>query len=65
MLHEFLLAERAKILALCSNKILRLADSRSSSEEMERGLPVFYDELIEVLSSDADEFRIDFKRACI
>ncbi|MEH1983624.1 MAG: hypothetical protein V7L27_30895 [Nostoc sp.] len=54
MLHEFLLAERDEILALCSKKIARLADSMSSSDEMERGLPVFYDELIEVLRADAD-----------
>jgi signal transduction histidine kinase len=57
LLHEFLLAERDNILALCSNKIVRLADSRSSSVEMERGLPLFYDELIEVLRADTDEFR--------
>jgi hypothetical protein len=55
MLYEFLLAERDEILALCSNKIVRLANSRSSSDEMERGLPVFYDELIEVLRTDTDE----------
>ncbi len=55
MLHEFLSAEREEILALCSKKIARLADSRSSSDEMERGLPVFYDELIEVLRADTDE----------
>lgn len=57
MLHEFLLAEREGILDLCSKKIMRLADSRSSSDEMERGLPIFYDELIEVLRADADESR--------
>jgi signal transduction histidine kinase len=56
LLHEFLLAEREKILALCLNKIMHLADSRSSSQEMERGLPLFYDELIEVLRADADKF---------
>jgi hypothetical protein len=55
MLHEFLLAEPDEILALCSNKILCLADSRSSRDEMERGLTVFYDELIEVLRTDTDE----------
>lgn len=54
MLHEFLLAERDEILALCSKKIARLADSMSSSDEMERGLPVFYNELIQVLRADAD-----------
>lgn len=56
MLYEFLSAERKEILALCSEKILRLAGSRSSSDEMERGLPVFYDELIEVLRTDTDNF---------
>ena len=55
MLHEFLLAERDEILALCSKKIVTLAGERSSSDEMEKGLPVFYDELIEVLRADTDE----------
>lgn len=54
-LHEFLLAKRDDILALCAEKILSLAGSRSSSDEMERGLPTFYDELIEVLRGDTDE----------
>ena len=57
MLHEFLLAERDGILALCAEKLVRLADLRSSSHEMERGLPVFYDELIEVLVADAEEYK--------
>lgn len=57
MLHEFLLAERDGILDLCSKKILCLAESRSSSDELERGLAIFYDELIEVLRADADESR--------
>lgn len=55
MLHEFLLAKRDDILALCAEKISYLVDSKSSSDEMERGLPVFYDELIEVLRADTDE----------
>lgn len=55
MLHEFLLAERDEILTLCSKKIARLGDSMSSSDEMERGLSVFYDELIEVLRTDTDK----------
>ena len=54
-LHEFLLAKRDEILALCTEKTLHLADSKSSSDEMERGLPTFYDELIEVLRGDTDE----------
>ncbi len=62
MLHEFLLSERENILALCSAKLLRLNDARSSSDEMELGLPVFYDELIDVLRTDGeelDEARVD------
>ncbi len=55
MLHKFLLTERDKILALCSNKILTLTGSITSSDEMEKGLPVFYDELIEVLRADIEE----------
>ncbi len=57
MLYEFLIAERESILALCAKKNLRLADSRISSEEMEKGLPIFYNELIEVLRTDANESR--------
>ena len=34
-LHEFLLAKRDDILALCAEKILHLADSKSSSDELE------------------------------
>ncbi len=63
MLHELLLAKRDEILALCLSKIVRLAGSRSSSDEMERGLPVFYDELIEVLHSDTDESRSECNNA--
>ena len=57
MLYEFLLVEREKILTLCLKKIVCLADSRSSSDELERGLPVFYDELIEVLRADVEEYK--------
>jgi signal transduction histidine kinase len=53
MLHEFLIAERGKILSLCSNKILRATSPKNSSDKMEKGLPIFYDELIEVLRSDS------------
>ncbi|QSJ17495.1 hypothetical protein JYQ62_00960 [Nostoc sp. UHCC 0702] len=40
MLHEFLLAERDEILALCSKKIARLADSMSS-EKPGKALPPY------------------------
>jgi len=55
MLYDFLLAERDRILVLCIQKLLGISDARNSSEEMERGLPIFYDELIEVLRADEEE----------
>lgn len=57
MLHEFLSAERKNILSLCAQTLLGLSGSRSSSDEMEVGLPAFYDELIEVLRADEQETR--------
>lgn len=54
MLHKFLSAERKGILELCAKKLTLLADSRTSSAEMEKGLPVFYDELIDVLRLDEE-----------
>ena len=58
MLYQFLRKERTNILALCGEKLLKLSDERSSSHEMESGLPVFYDELVEVLRMDEDEARV-------
>lgn len=55
MLHEFLTAEAKGILASCKAKLLDLSDSRSSSDEMDVGLPVFYNELVEVLRADEEE----------
>lgn len=55
MLHKFLLAERISILALCAKKLAEVSDARSSSIEMDAGLPVFYDELVEVLRLDEEE----------
>jgi signal transduction histidine kinase len=55
MLHEFLLRERDPILALCKAKLKEVSDDKDSSNEMDVGLPIFYDELIEVLCSDEEE----------
>jgi signal transduction histidine kinase len=52
MLHDFLITERTGILALCRQKLAVLADSRTTSTELDNGLPVFYDELIDVLRED-------------
>jgi len=62
VLYQFLLNERDSILALCREKLLELSEPRSSSDEMESGLPVFYDELIEVLQKDEDDSSLDIDR---
>lgn len=55
MLHKFLLAERDGILALSSAKLMMVSDSKGSSGELDVGLPLFYDELLEVLRADEEE----------
>ena len=62
MLYKFLLTERDSILALCREKLLELSEPRSSSAEMESGLPVFYDELIEVLRKDEEDSSVNLDR---
>ncbi len=46
MLFEFLEENRIEILALAEEKTLKLAGTLSSSEELRRGLPVFFEHLI-------------------
>lgn len=55
MLHEFLIKERQHILDLCHAKLLEVSASKSTSEEMDGGLPIFYDEFIEVLRADEEK----------
>ncbi len=52
MLHEFLLKHRTNILSLCASKGSFVADLTQSSELMDGGLPLFYDELIDILQSE-------------
>ncbi len=52
MLYQFLEERRSDILVLCEQKLTFLSDAKSSSAEMNLGLPVFYDELIEILRVD-------------
>jgi len=54
MLHEFLLIERHGILALCKAKLQTVSANKTSSSVMDLGLPVFYDELIEILRADEE-----------
>lgn len=55
VLLEFLVTERKNILLLCAAKLLDVSGVRSTSPELEAGLPTFYDELVQVLSADQFE----------
>ncbi len=62
MLYQFLLNERDGILGLCREKLRELSEPRSSSDEMDYGLPVFYDELIAVLRKDEEDSSVNIDR---
>ncbi len=49
MLFEFLEDHRLEILTLAEEKTLKLAGSLPSSAELRKGLPIFYNHLIEYL----------------
>ena len=49
MLHEFLLENENEILAMTEQKSLALAGVRPSSEQLKKGLPIFYKQLLGVL----------------
>jgi hypothetical protein len=49
MLHDFLERYRDDILKLCEEKTKDLAGSRAGSEQLNLGLPLFYEQLIHVL----------------
>ncbi|MDZ4660745.1 MAG: HAMP domain-containing sensor histidine kinase [Pseudomonadota bacterium] len=49
MLYEFLLKNQAEILAMTEQKSRDLAGHAPTSEELKRGLPIFYDQLMAVL----------------
>ncbi len=51
MLHEFLLSHKKEILELCEKKSKSLAGTHTTSEQLKLGLPLFYDQLITVLSA--------------
>lgn len=55
MLHQFLELHRTEILALAEEKTLKLAGLLPSSEELKRGLPVFYERLIDYLKNPSTE----------
>lgn len=49
MLHEFLKTNRNQILQLSAEKTRNLAGTRDNSERLKAGLPLFYEQLIQVL----------------
>ncbi len=53
MLYQFLEKHRDEILALTEEKTLRLAGPLLSSQELKRGLPIFFEDLIGFLKSPA------------
>ena len=53
MLYEFLGQYKDEIIQLCRNKVSADNESKPSSELLEEGLPLFYNELIGVLSRTA------------
>jgi signal transduction histidine kinase len=49
ILSDFLTQNKNEIIQLCRDKVLAAGESKPTSTLLERGLPFFYDELIEVL----------------
>lgn len=49
MLHDFLRINRSEILELSAEKTKQMAGTRSISEQLSLGLPLFYEQLIKVL----------------
>lgn len=49
MLSKFLNQNKKEIIELCRSKVLTASDSKPTSALLEKGLPLFYDELIGVL----------------
>ncbi len=49
MLHDFLLKNRTEILSMTEKKSLALAGDRPSSDQLRKGLPIFYEQLMDVL----------------
>ena len=53
MLYNFLFENKNKILDMTEKKSLALAGARPSSDQLKRGLPIFYQQLLIVLRDEA------------
>lgn len=49
LLNEFLLKNRVEIIRTSQSRMISLAALRPTSEQLERGLPIFFDKLVEVM----------------
>lgn len=54
MLVEFLAQHRSEILALTEDKTLELAGDHPSSAQLKHGLPIFYEQVIDIIRRVAD-----------
>lgn len=55
MLYEFLIREQDAILKICKDKHLAVHSSEEDDVELAQGLPIFYNELVEVLRADQNQ----------
>ncbi len=55
MLYDFLKANEVEILAMTAAKTLELAGIRPTSEQLKRGLPIFYKQLVTALQLDSSK----------
>lgn len=61
MLSEFLEQNKKKILQLCRDKVFAAGGSKPTSALLDQGLPIFYDELVAVLSKTATTSTTDIE----
>ena len=54
MLHEFIAANRAEIISRCRIKVARRSDPLPTPAEVEHGVPVFLDQLVELMRRGED-----------
>ena len=62
---RLLTERRSEILARCQKKITEVMGSRSTSVQLDRGLPALYEEIIEVLQSLASDTGTDAKQRTV
>src|ERR1051325_6080780 len=53
MLHEFLTSNREELIARCRKKVAQRHAPRATEKELAHGIPVFLDQLIEILREES------------